>query len=113
MKIMVIDDEKDLLEIYEEMLSDEGHDLSCFNLPENAIEKITDGYDLIITDKKMPKYTGIDIIKKVEEKSPETPVFMITGDSTEVFDFINSKSLVLKKPINFETLIEQIERLST
>lgn len=114
MKILVVDDEKSIVELYSIFLGSAGHEVIATEFPEKAVEHIkNDTFDLVITDKKMPKITGLDIIKLVEDTKKETPVFLITGDNTDTFDFVNSKSSVYKKPISFEELIDQVSAIAS
>lgn len=114
MKILVVDDEKSIVELYSIFLGSAGHEVVATEFPETAMEHIkNETFDLVITDKKMPKITGLDIIKLVEEIKKETPIFLITGDNTDTFDFVHSKSNVYKKPISFEELIVQVSEIAS
>ena len=68
-------------------------------------------YDLVLTDKKMPFVSGMEIIKYVEEYSPDSIIFMITGDEGTTVLFNNKKSQVLTKPISLIDLGMEIDKL--
>ncbi len=82
-RILVVDDEESLREVLTIMLhregysvdaaSDGGHALACLN------EK---NYDLIISDIKMPRVSGFELLKHVRETAPETVMIMITAFSS-------------------------------
>lgn len=113
MKILVVDDERSIVDLYAIFLGNAGHEVVATEFPEQAMEFIkNDSFDLVITDKKMPKITGLDIIKLVEDTKHETPVFLITGDNTDSINFKNSKSNVYKKPISFEELVIKVSAIA-
>lgn len=82
-KILVVDDEKSMREILEIFLKNEGYTVSVADNGEKAIEAVKkDIYDLIITDMKMPKVSGIDLLKNVKQIAPDTIVVVFTAFGT-------------------------------
>lgn len=82
-KILVVDDEKSMREILEIFLKNEGYNVSVADNGERAIEAVKkDIYDLIITDMKMPKISGIDLLKSVKQITPDTVVVVFTAFGT-------------------------------
>jgi len=79
-KILVVDDDADMREFLEIMLTEEGYNIVCAKEGKQALNlcKKT-SFDLIITDLRMPKLDGIDFIKKAKEISPESLVILITA----------------------------------
>ena len=79
-KILVVDDDQGMREFLEIMLTREGYKV---NIASGGKEALTlckkKKFDLVITDLKMPKIDGIDLLKAVKEISPETMVILITG----------------------------------
>jgi len=84
--ILIIDDEKSMREFLSIMLEKEGYRTIAIDNGNDALKFIKDNdYDLIITDIKMPKITGIDILRESMTLHQNTPVIMITAfASTEV-----------------------------
>jgi two-component system response regulator PilR (NtrC family) len=79
-KILIVDDDADMREFLEIMLEKEGHEVSCVTGGTDAIalcRKKT--FDLVLTDLKMPRINGIDVLKTIKEISPETPIILITA----------------------------------
>ncbi len=79
-RILVVDDEPEILEILSETLL--GNGLICDTAPngKDALDRLRTGrYDLLITDVRLPDITGIDILKHVTAKYPLMPVILITG----------------------------------
>jgi len=113
MKILIIDDEKELLDLYEEILSHSGHDIFCTDDAREALRLIEkNSYELVITDKKMPYASGIDVINHTERfQKDEAVVYLITGDNTDEHTFKNSQSMVLKKPVSYTDLLSKINSI--
>ena len=82
-RILVVDDEPSMLEFLEIMLKKEGYDITCATGGGEAIELCRGNpYDMVITDIKMPKVTGLDVLHQVKEISPETIIILITAYAT-------------------------------
>ena len=81
--ILVVDDTASTLEVLQRSLTAEGY--TTYTAP-NAVDalRLLDGtaVDLVITDLKMPKISGIDLIRHVRENYKDTAVMMITGYAT-------------------------------
>jgi CheY-like chemotaxis protein len=89
-KIIVIDDSKMMLRLYQNKLSAMGFTPKTFDLPEKAIpEIITTKPDLVITDLNMPKISGLELTREIRKKfsRQELPILMITTQS----DFVEDK----------------------
>ena len=79
-KILVVDDEKSMRDFLSIVLKKEGYAVAAAADGEEAIKLLgKEIYDLVITDVKMPKFSGLDVLKAVKEASPETVVLMITA----------------------------------
>jgi two-component system response regulator PilR (NtrC family) len=82
-KILVVDDERSMREILEIFLKSEGYSVLVANNGESAMEILKhDLFDLIITDMKMPKVGGLELLKHVKEISPDTVVVIFTAFGT-------------------------------
>lgn len=81
--ILVVDDEKSMREILEIFLKSEGYSVSLAENGEKAIEAVKkDIFDLIITDMKMPKVGGLELLKNVKQITPDTVVVIVTAFGT-------------------------------
>ncbi|MFC1898226.1 sigma-54-dependent transcriptional regulator [Candidatus Cloacimonadota bacterium] len=79
-KILVVDDSADTRLIIQRNLSEHGYKVFTTADVTNAIQILNSIHiDLIITDLKMPKVSGIDLIKHVRENCKDSEVIMITG----------------------------------
>ncbi|MCK5050562.1 MAG: sigma-54-dependent Fis family transcriptional regulator [Candidatus Cloacimonetes bacterium] len=79
-KILIVDDSADTRLIIQRNLSEQGYQVFTTADVVNAIQILNSVHiDLIITDLKMPKVSGIDLIKHVRENCKDSEVIMITG----------------------------------
>jgi two-component system response regulator PilR (NtrC family) len=82
-KILVVDDERSMRELLELVLKRAGYAVHTAENGTRALELIRHNvYDLMISDVKMPDISGIDLLERVREISPETMVIMITAFAT-------------------------------
>ena len=82
-KILVVDDEQSLREVLSIMLKRAGYAVTSAMDGEEAIELLNkEIFDLVITDLRMPKIDGMDVLKAVKSASPETVVLIITAFAT-------------------------------
>lgn len=81
--ILVVDDDEDILELIERHLSNKGYEVVTAYDGEQALpllEKVK--FDLVITDLKMPKIDGMEVLRRVKEKDPHIEVVILTGHGT-------------------------------
>ena len=79
-KILVVDDDQGMREFLEILLTREGYKVSSATGGKEAIGLCKrNKFDLAITDLKMPRVDGIDVLKSIKEISPETMVILITA----------------------------------
>ena len=115
MRILVVEDEKDLNNIITKHLKKNNFSVDSVFNGEEALEYLDYGtYDLIILDIMLPKVNGYEVIKKLRENKNETAVLMLTArDSIE--DKIKGLDLgaddYLIKPFYFGELLARIRAL--
>ncbi|HPB30878.1 MAG TPA: sigma-54 dependent transcriptional regulator, partial [Candidatus Sumerlaeota bacterium] len=81
--VVVIDDEEDMCRILTRYLNLEGYHINSFTEARLALDYIAQYQpDVILTDIKMPDYSGMDILKSVREKYPDTIVIIMTAYAT-------------------------------
>ena len=78
--ILVVDDEKDICMALKILLTKEGYNVQeCYN-GEQAIERIRkENFDIIMTDIRMEKMDGFEVLREAQKISPETSVIMMTA----------------------------------
>ena len=82
-QILIVDDSPDTLEIVKRNLKTKGFSVYTSESVEQAIGILeVQPVDLVITDMKMPKTSGIDLIQHIRDNYQDTEVMMITGYAT-------------------------------
>jgi two-component system response regulator PilR (NtrC family) len=107
-KILVVEDEKSMQEVLKMLLEGENHMVTTAS---DGLEGLSyldkDIFDLVITDMKMPRADGFEVLKKVKETSPDTIVIMITafGNTETAIEALKSGAYdYISKPFNIDEL---------
>lgn len=113
-KILIVDDEALVRNFLSETLKRKNYDVSTAENGLKAVQMLKENvYDLVITDMRMPDLTGIDIIKKVRELSPQTLTIVITAFGT-IENAVEAMRLgafnYLIKPFSPDTIEAVIEK---
>jgi signal transduction histidine kinase len=113
-RILVVDDEQEILEVLAELLSENGYKVSTFQDSEKALDFFRanpDDIDLVITDMAMPKLTGYEMGQKMLASRKQLPIILCTGFS----ESIHKEKVIragfqefLEKPVDFVELSEKI-----
>lgn len=114
LKIILAEDESAIREILSELLADEGYECVTAVDGQDAAEKLkADNFDLLISDFRMPRMTGVDLLKWCRSNSIHLPVIFITANK-ELFPeekqaLNDCCAALLQKPIDFNHLVVAIE----
>jgi DNA-binding response OmpR family regulator len=75
--ILIVDDEKNLLKLYEKEFAEEGYRVITASSGSEALQKIQkEPFDLVILDIRMPDLNGVETLKKIMESTPKIPVIL-------------------------------------
>ncbi len=78
--ILVIDDEKNYLLVLQTLLEDEGYTVTAISDPETALAFLAESeVDVVVTDMKMPKVSGREVLQHVKKSWPYIPVLIMTA----------------------------------
>ena len=115
MKILVVEDEKDLNRVITKHLKKNNYSVdSCFD-GEQALDYVLYGeYDLIITDIMMPKIDGYGFIKQLRNDKNSTPVIMLTAKDSlddKILGLDSGADDYIVKPFEFDELLARIRVL--
>jgi len=108
-RILIVDDDPGLLAGIRRSLG-RRYDLECVESAKRALELIRQGkqFAVILTDMRMPEMDGIELLKRVQQLSPETVRLMLTGniDQQTAVDALNQGRVVqfLTKPCHSDTI---------
>ena len=82
--ILVVDDERDMLLLIDRIISEETrHKVATTTDPVDALEQIkAGGFDMVITDLKMPKMDGLQLLEKIKAVDPAVAVVVMTAFGT-------------------------------
>jgi CheY-like chemotaxis protein len=79
-KILLVDDDKGIIQFYSELLTGNGYDVIVAMDGEQALAELAKGLpDLVLLDVNMPGKSGLDILKEVKEANEKLPVFLLTA----------------------------------
>ena len=110
--ILVIEDEKGLLQIIEQALTGYGYDVQTAFDGLDGIRKFDEGnFDIVITDIRMPGVDGNGVVEHIRESNKQSvPVIAITGTPWLLEN--SNFDVVLAKPFPLNQLVDSIQSLS-
>ena len=112
-KILLVDDDKELTSLLQELLNLEDFDVIIAHDGEQALALLDHSIDLLLLDIMMPKKNGLDTLKELRQKY-QTPVIMLTARGSEL-DRVLGLELgaddYLAKPFNDRELVARIKAL--
>jgi DNA-binding NtrC family response regulator len=113
-KVLLIDDEKDFLDIIAERIRARGMDVSTTTSAEDALNLIEEeSFDVVIMDFMMPGMNGFQTLKAIKGKKPEVHIILLTGNVLEEMR-IEAKNIgvldVIEKPPDLQDLIQKIKK---
>jgi CheY-like chemotaxis protein len=119
LRILVIDDEKDICNILNMLFSRDGHDVKAVTSGEEAIKLIKrEEYDLVLSDLVMPGLSWHDVIQALDELDKRPKVGLITGWKEEIENKNKNKNkeelnvdFIIRKPFDLPELSKQINDL--
>lgn len=116
-RILIIDDEKNILNLLEAVLTSKGYEVTLFDDSQQALAafKSSPGdFDAVITDQTMPNLTGKEVSQAILSIRPELPIILCTGFSEHI-DEKSAKNIgirrFLRKPVKNSTLLKTFEEL--
>ncbi|MBP3539119.1 MAG: response regulator transcription factor [Oscillospiraceae bacterium] len=109
MRVLVVEDEKNLNRIISELMEDEGYSVdSCFNGADALEYTLAARYDVMILDIMLPKLDGLELVRRLRSHGDTTPVLFLTArDSVadRVEGLESGGDYYLTKPFDFKELV--------
>ena len=117
MKICVIDDNTEILELLKNILESTGNEVSAADNGKDGLSLIlSKKFDLTILDITMPEFSGIDIVRYLDtnDKLRDNPIMFLTAASIPDLELEkgmgNGVKICLNKPVEFSGLFERVWR---
>ncbi|MBE0635000.1 response regulator, partial [Candidatus Bipolaricaulota bacterium] len=82
-RILIVDDEKSIRMTLAEFIREDGHEVFTASDAMQALELLVEKEPaVVVTDIILPRMTGVALLKRISDISPDTQVLMITGEPT-------------------------------
>ncbi|MBN1957229.1 MAG: response regulator [Desulfuromonadales bacterium] len=115
-RILVVDDEELLTDIWSQVLTEFGYTVTCMNDSEEALRHFSADphqFDLVISDQTMPQLTGEELSAKLVKINPNIKIILCTGNykrvNREHFDKIGINDLLVK-PVDISVLLKHVRK---
>lgn len=113
-RILIVDDDREMRRVLAEFLEGEGFEVSQASDAAETLDRIRGtSCDVVVLDKNLPDWSGVDILPTVRALVPGTPVVVITafGDArTHDEAFTRGAYDLLLKPFSLDDLLEVLQR---
>lgn len=111
-KILIVDDDRNICEILEFNLKNEGYDVVCAYSAEEAINKLNQPFSLILLDVMMGGMSGYKMAEKLRSEGDQSPIIFITAKDTEN-DMLTGFSVgaddYISKPFSVKEVIARVK----
>ena len=116
-RILVVEDDQFLRELYNELLRDEGYDVDLAPDGEEGLAKILKGgYDLVLLDIMLPKIDGLEVLRRVKKQTAEKPngaVVLLTnlGQDSIIKEGFNlgASGYLIKSAMNPDQVLAEVK----
>jgi DNA-binding response OmpR family regulator len=112
-KLLIVEDEKNLCTLYKEELTKAGYKVTAVTDADTALKQIrSHSFDLIITDIRMPKKNGIELITQIMALRKDIPIIINTAYQSYKHDFMTwAADAYIVKSASLEELKNKIKEL--
>ena len=116
MRILIVEDERQMAEVLRRGLSEEGHAIDVAQTgPDGLAIATSDSFDVIILDVMLPKISGLDVARRLRKARIRTPILMLTARDTNV-DVVAGLDAgaddYLVKPFSFDVLLARLRAVA-
>jgi len=114
--VLIVDDEQLLARILSSVLTEEGYRISVAGSAEQADPQVfgENPFDLVLLDNRLPKESGIDLVRRLRERSVRSKVILMTAYETpDVKTQVKRLEVegYLRKPFDLTVLVNEIRDL--
>src|SRR5262245_52686347 len=112
-RILIVDDEPELLTVFSRMLTSETHDVETASSAESTLDLLDrSSFDLVLTDLSMPRMDGFELLTRMRQRGDTTPTLVVSGEGS-VEHAVRAIKLgaldFLEKPIHRERLVITVQ----
>lgn len=110
-KILLVDDDHFFRQVYSGLLAEAGYAVDTAACSQEALERIKEGYGLVISDLVLPDMNGLDLLARLKRHAPAPEVIIVTGHAdveTAISALKNGARDYLVKPINHEEFLHAV-----
>ncbi|MGH7312244.1 MAG: hybrid sensor histidine kinase/response regulator, partial [Candidatus Rokuibacteriota bacterium] len=115
LRCLVVDDEESVGAVIGDVLESLGHEAVVLNEGAAAIERLRhERFDAVFTDLAMPGVSGWQVARAVKDKTPDVPVFVVTGFGVELSleeRRANGVTAIFAKPLNIDDLVNALAQV--
>jgi two-component system response regulator AtoC len=115
LKILLVDDESDIIEVIQDRLEAYGFIVVTAGTGLEALKKLsTERFDGVFLDVKMPEMGGIEALEEIRKKDKEIPIIIITSSSTQeaaIEAMAKGASEYILKPFEWAELKGKIQKV--
>jgi DNA-binding response OmpR family regulator len=115
LRVLVADDEEDILEVIQDRLEACGLLVSTASTGSEALRKIlTEKFDAVFLDVKMPEMSGIEVLEEVRKKDTRLPIVVITSSTSRdaaIGSLAKGANEYILKPFDWEELKNKTEKV--
>ena len=113
-KILIVDDDRNICEILEFNLSNEGYQVECAHSAEDALKKLSPDHALILLDVMMGGMSGYKMAEKLRKEDNQIPIIFLTAKDTEN-DMLTGFSVggddYISKPFSIKEVIARVKAI--
>lgn len=112
-KILLVDDDRNLLRVLAYHLAEAGFEVISLTSPRAALERLEEDQDLLITDLRMPEMDGLELLREARLRRPRLPIIVLTAHGTidRAVEAIRAgASDFLTKPFEKEEILHAVHR---
>jgi len=115
-RILFIDDEKDVVDVWERILTSLGYQVTASESPRTAMDlfqQSPEKFDVIITDLDMPQINGLSLIRAVKDIRPDIRIIVHSGIKTREYEQGAADldiTCFLQKPVSIEKMTQALQK---
>ncbi|MDH5656174.1 MAG: response regulator [Spirochaetia bacterium] len=112
--IILIDDEKVIVNLLEMILKKYNFSVKSFSDPGMALDFVqekNEKFDLVITDLSMPGMSGLELAKKINLVNQSIPIIMLSGNMENISEKPDYIKSYISKPVTVQELIKEINKV--